>query len=830
MSLYRHALSIIVTWAVLVELAVGVEVKGCPVEVFGSTSILVCGPQTIRVWRGDKGPPSDSLMVSRNFTPPSYTKGVDSILTKSLSVHIDSATELVTITNVVLGLVELQESTHKVSSLGNGTFQVFQSFELQPGELLYGGGQVINCNNIDITNVPMRLHHSTATSPISYFASSLGYGILWDSNAVTTVNENATIAFDTNGEHHFNTSIRGRHSFEIVINKHPLSQSVLSLTLICSDRQPQSIIYWNSTAAMPPSISGRSSPIEGGSSCKVILTTQPQQPVTVYYNQPGHSSKLSLRANMSSGLSYYYHGGFVTPGMSSAVVGNQFLTGVTPKQPLWSLGYIQSKTSYRSQQELLKSLSTHRSLGIPIDSIVQGMGYWGSHNEWGPQWNPTTYPNPEGMSSAVHDQHARLVVNSWVNYSQSSTFATSLRGIDGFLPNTTFYDPFNDAARNLSASFVATNIKNIGADCIWLDGNSPFGVGDLPRTHLGPGYLFSNAYPLESVDALKNTAAGNKRNLVLTSAGFTGIQRSGGCLLGINGDSNWDTLRQDIIMSLAVQSSGLPCWSSTVGGYNRRGITSLLLVRWFQFAVFTPMVRNHGLGDNEIWIYGNETVSQIIQSALSLRYQLMPYTYSSVIEQAKPLQRPLTFDYVDSEVAALTDQFMFGLSLLVAPMTSASNTRQVYLPFNFGGWYDFHTGKYNFPQGWSTITSPINEVPLYVIGGSVIVTDGIPRQHTVACSEVLEVRVYIGNPGSCSFYEDDGETTNGGTLIYFDWSDSADILRVSERSGTPFNGMLTNRTLHIVFVREGHGIGPTPTQNPDRIVAYNGTAISISRY
>ena len=108
--------------------------------------------------------------------------------------------------------------------------------------------------------------------------------------------------------------------------------------------------------------------------------------------------------------------------------------------------------------------------------------------------------------------------------------------------------------------------------------------------------------------------------------------------------------------------------------------------------------------------------------------------------------------------------------------------------------------------------------------------DGIVRQHSNSCSEVLEVRVYSGNPGSCTLIEDDGKSTVGGTKIYFDWSDSTNILRISERSGTPFKGMVVNRILNIVFVRKGHGIGPQPTPTPDKVVTYNGTAVLVDRY
>ena len=676
------------------------EVKGCDSEIFNKTVILVCGPQTIRVWRGNQPPTSNSLIVERSFTKPTYTRGTDFVETKNLRVDVNISINKVTITNKVTGFIELEEETYELYKLSSKFYNVKQSFKLKQDELIYGGGQLINYNNIDITNIPVRLHHSKVSSPNIYFTSSEGYGLLWDSNSKTFINERATMDLNETNECIFTTKRDGFHSFEAVTSENTYSQKryLLRLMVSCSDNSSFIVMNWNSSIMIPHALSGRTHFIKKNTSCIAKLSLSPPQSIVLYHNIPETRNLFTIESNTTEGLSYYFHGGFQTAGMTSAVTGYQYLTGIEVKRPMWSLGYLQSKNTYLSQNLLMQSVTSHRSLSIPLDGIVQGQGYWGNDANWGPQWDPSTFPNPVNMTKYLHQQNVNLIVSSWVNYSLSTVFAAGLQNVDGFLPNQSFYDPFNKNARRVVSSFILNNIISKNVDAIWIDGNSPFGINDLPETQLGPGPVYENAYPLLSNMAMNGICG--QRQLLLSSSGFSGIQRVGGCLLGNNVEANWDTLRQDVVTSLAVQSSGMSCWSTAVGGYYRPSECSDinqycdLLVRWFQFAAFTPVMRNHALGDNELWLYGNETQSLIVKSALTIRYQLLPYTYSNL---GTALQRPLVFDYgIDSTATSITDQFMFGPSLLIAPILSPSGSRRVYLPFNFGGWFDFYSGLCSF--------------------------------------------------------------------------------------------------------------------------------------
>ncbi|CAE7785113.1 unnamed protein product [Symbiodinium pilosum] len=138
-----------------------------------------------------------------------------------------------------------------------------------------------------------------------------------------------------------------------------------------------------------------------------------------------------------------------------------------------------------------------------------------------------------------------------------------------------------------------------------------------------------------------------------------------------------------------------PSSAKTEDDYHR------LLIRWFQFGVFTPIFRVHGAGTHtEIWNFGNQTSSVINRSAITLRYRLLPYVYSGfwrVEMTGYTMQRALAFDHsADAGVRDVADAYMFGPSLLVTPIVSAGDTgtattREVNFPQ--GAWVDFHTGQ-----------------------------------------------------------------------------------------------------------------------------------------
>jgi alpha-D-xyloside xylohydrolase len=211
-----------------------------------------------------------------------------------------------------------------------------------------------------------------------------------------------------------------------------------------------------------------------------------------------------------------------------------------------------------------------------------------------------------------------------------------------------------------------------------------------------------------------------------------------------------------------------------------------------------------------------------------LRYRLMPYIYSlawRVTSAGYTLMRPLVFDFQnDGMVYGIKDQFMFGPALLVNPVTAMGATsRSVYLPA--GTWYDFWTGSTTSGGTMTTANAPLNQIPIYVRGGS-IVPMGPMIQYAMQSADPLEIRVYPGADASFSIYDDEGDTYNyeSGQLaqIPLTWNDAAKTLTIGARTGS-YTGMPTTRTFNVVFVGANHGAGLGVTGTADQMVHYDGT-------
>ena len=202
--------------------------------------------------------------------------------------------------------------------------------------------------------------------------------------------------------------------------------------------------------------------------------------------------------------------------------------------------------------------------------------------------------------------------------------------------------------------------------------------------------------------------------------------------------------------------------------------------------------------------------------------------------------RSLAFDFRnDPAVYSIPDQYMFGPAFLVNPVTeqlySSGNanklekTRQVYLP-KATAWYDFWTGK-KLTGGQSIAAScPIGIMPLYVRSGSIIPMGPVMEYATEKPADSIELRIYQGADGSFNYYEDANDTYNYEKGEYatftFSWTDKRKELSISARMGT-FPGMLKKRTFIIVLVKENKGSGVEETVKFDRVIQYDGKAVTV---
>lgn len=280
-----------------------------------------------------------------------------------------------------------------------------------------------------------------------------------------------------------------------------------------------------------------------------------------------------------------------------------------------------------------------------------------------------------------------------------------------------------------------------------------------------------------------------------------------------------------------------------------------LFVRWHQFASFTPVLRQHGRkggnitpgGGSEYYLFGGN-VTAAIKAAHDLRYRLMPYIYSTFAidvasEVGSSLQRALPFEFeTDRNVRQTHDAFMFGRALLVFPILEFQQMRRrCYLPkvqVKHGGvsgsWTDFWTGYGHAPGSTVTTSVTLAHLPLYVRPGSLVVLGPTLQWASEKPAEPLELRIYRGGNATFTLYEDDGKTmayTRRGqySTIEFTWHESSSVLNIGTREGDGYAGDLLrkSRTIEVVLVRPGHGVGAKATTTPDKCVTYTGAPLNV---
>jgi alpha-D-xyloside xylohydrolase len=315
--------------------------------------------------------------------------------------------------------------------------------------------------------------------------------------------------------------------------------------------------------------------------------------------------------------------------------------------------------------------------------------------------------------------------------------------------------------------------------------------------------------------------------------------------------STWSAMEKQIAAGLGYCVSGTPYWTMDIGGYtmeNRfsaRNQTSEnaaewqeLNARWFEFGTFCPFTRLHGeLQPREPWAFGGDTSAtyQTIVKFDHLRYRLLPYIYSlagAAAHDAGTMMRPFVMDFPqDTTAREIADEYMFGPAFLVAPVTTyQARDRQVYLPQNDAGWYDFWTGAPAAGGQSIDASAAYDSMPLFIRAGSII-PFGPELQYTgEKPADPITLYVYAGANGTFSLYEDDGLTYSyekgAFAWIPFQWDNATRMLTIGKREGN-FHGMLAKRTFSIVLVSKDRPIGYSPTPVPDKTLNYQGNAVKV---
>ena len=569
-----------------------------------------------------------------------------------------------------------------------------------------------------------------------------------------------------------------------------------------------------------------------------------------FNNRFVHAFYLSSEA--ADAVDYYFIYG---PDFDKIVSAYRDLTGSVPLFGKWAYGYWQCKNRYSSQHELENVAQKYRDLHFPLDNIVQDWFWWNVMGD--PVFNKN-YPDPPAMVDSLHKNHVHLMISVWPYFRPGSPVYEDMdkRGffIDrtkagGFHPaGMALYDAFNPEARKYYWNLMDKALFKIGADAWWLDTTEPETEGRetnivvTDKVAIGNGARYANEFPLLTTTAVyqgQRAASDQKRVFILSRSAYAGEQRNAAAVWSGDVDPNWETFRRQIPAGLNYSVSGLPYWTTDIGGFVSANPDDPayreLYVRWFEFGAFCPIFRAHGTrttNENELWSYGPEAQKTLLAYD-RLRYRLMPYIYSlawMTTSSNYTIMRPLVMDFrADTRAQNIGDQFLFGPAILVNPVTEpAATSRHLYLPQAL--WYDFWTGA--AIQGGRAVDAPapIERMPLYIRAGSILPLGPDLEYAAEKPADSIELRVYRGANGSFTLYEDENDNYNyekgAHATIPLSWDDANHVLTIGDRIGT-FPGMLQTRTFRVVFVAEKHGTAGETTANPDKSVQYSGKKITV---
>jgi len=554
-----------------------------------------------------------------------------------------------------------------------------------------------------------------------------------------------------------------------------------------------------------------------------ILWDNPSS-TTIY---PAFDGETKWTSTLGRRVSFFVVAGRTTDEIYS---GYRLLTGATPMLPKAAYGFIQCKQRYSSQAEVLGVAKGYRDRHLPLDVIVVDWFYYTKMGEY--DFDSKAWPDPAAMNRQLHDQHIESMISVWPRFAPGSRYYDFLlnkgwfehypdgtpvtpdepapgKPVDG-LPYDkagSDIDTTNPTAAQWWWNLVRDNIASKGFDYFWADETEPDIPPDGAYLSIGPGTQYFNVYPLFHTAALYDGVRRDKplqRNLTLARDAYLGAQRNGTIFWSSDVSPTWDTLRRQIPTGLNVAASGIAYTGNDIGGWQglpwshkpdhpplidpstaRANVGQdddypELYVRWFEYGTFLPTMRTHGTRKfNEVWTYGTQA-EPILEKYLKLRYTLMPYIYSLgwfTNQTGAPFMRALFMDFPsDPKVAGLTDEYMFGPALLVAPVvTQGSTSREVYLPAGID-WYNYWTNERVHGGQTITVVAAIDTIPLFVKAGSILPM-GVAVESTYGKQAIEKVKVYAGADAQFVLYDDDGTTyayeKGENRITTLKWDDAA---------------------------------------------------------
>ena len=431
-------------------------------------------------------------------------------------------------------------------------------------------------------------------------------------------------------------------------------------------------------------------------------------------------------------------------------------TGKVPMMPEYGMGFWQCKLRYMTQEEILEVAREYHRRKLPVDVIVVDFFHWPHEGDW--KFDLDYWPDPEKMVRELKEMGMHLMVSIWPtvdgeseNYQEMEELGYLTRSEQGKrlgqLGNAAIIDVTNPDGREYVWSKIKKNYYEKGIHIFWLDEAEPEFTGyefSHYRYFRGADMEVGNIYPREyarmAYEGMEKE--GQKNILNLLRCAWAGSQRYGTLVWSGDIDSSFRSLRNQLAAGLNMGISGIPWWTTDIGGFHGGNIHDPkfheLLVRWFEFGAFCPVMRLHGFrepfkaplgttgggkhnsgAENEVWSYGEE-VYKICEKYIHLRERMRPYVrqiMEEAHEKGTPAMRPLFYDFPEDKKAwDIEDEYMFGPDLLVAPVLyEEQRERTLYLPE--GLWRNINDGQEYEGGREITVSAPLDQLPVFAKAG-----------------------------------------------------------------------------------------------------------------
>ena len=538
---------------------------------------------------------------------------------------------------------------------------------------------------------------------------------------------------------------------------------------------------------------------------------------------PSANNGSSYSTKSANPIAYYFVGG---GSMEKAMQNYHLLTGHQPLPPFWALGYITSRYGYHSSseaEEVVRRIKDESKL--PLDGIVFDL-YWQGASNAGMgnlEWYTPNFPNPTQMLADFKNKNVNTICITEPFFTSDASTNYNILKSNGYLADENvgdmkwltnnpvgLIDASNEDAMKWMGEFYKRHTRN-GMAGWWLDLGEPerhffsnchHKGGSCEQIHNEFGALW-----IESVYKALTEEAPNMRHMLLPRSGTAGMQRYSTFPWTGDIERSWSGLQAQVPALVNGSMSGIGYLGSDIGGFcnynnNSDSNSDDLYLRWVQLGVFYPVMRTHAQESLNPEPYNRPGILDKVRKAINLRYAYLPYSYTRAYLNTRygsPMARPANFADEDKSVLAnCKDAYLWGPDIYVAPVVSASTSRNITFPD--GDWLDMNDFSTIY-QGHQTVSynAPLAVLPRFMRRGAFVPRY---RQDTfTSTAEINKRMVTIDYFPSWQGVHDSG-------MIYDDDRSSAENIAKGNYVITNFEGWGTNGaggSLTVMIKREGNG-------------------------